>query len=166
MCRVLRHLKKYQKEKEDKIMAPLQKRALYGLVIGIVWAIAIIVVFITKGGVTAYTEDQGMRAILAALLIGGLLAYFIMMHLILRKPGQVDERDRLIMGRAPVAQLWAVIISLVVWSIALTEIYWDKGKIPVIFPYLILISVFIVNVLAQSAGILIGYWRIPSNVGC
>ena len=140
-------------------MAPLQKRAWYSLAIGVIWAIAIIVVFIAKGGVTAYTEDQGMRVILAALLIGGLLAYSIMMRLTLRKPGQLDERDRLIMGRAPVVQLWAVFISLAVWSITLTEIYWDQGQIPVIFPYLIFMSLFIVNVLGQSLGILIGYWR-------
>ena len=144
-------------------MAPLQKRALYGLVIGVVWAIAIIVVFMAKGGVNAYTGDPGMRAILAALFIGGLIAYFIMMRLTLRKPGQVDERDRLILGRTPVVQLWAVFISLVVWSIALTEIYWDQGQIPVIFPYLILMSLFIVNVLSQSLGILIGYWRMGRN---
>ena len=141
-------------------MARLQKRAWYSLAIGVIWAIAIIVVFIAKGGVTAYTEDQGMRVILAALLIGGLLAYFIMMRLTLHKPGQVDERDRLIMGRAPVVQLWAVFISLAVWSITLTEIYWDQGQIPVIFPYLVFMSLFIVNVLAQSIGILFGYWRI------
>jgi len=140
-------------------MARLQKRAWYSLAIGVIWAIAIIVVFIAKGGVTAYTEDQGMRVILAALLIGGLLAYFIMMRLTLRKPGQVDERDRLIMGRAPVVQLWAVFVSLAVWSIALTEIYWNQGQIPVIFPYLVFMSLFVVNVLAQSIGILIGYWR-------
>ena len=140
-------------------MAPLQKRAWYGLAIGIVWAIAIIVVFITKGGVSGYTEDQGMRVILAALFIGGLLAYSVMTITALRKRGQVDERDRLIMSRAPVVQLWAVFISLAVWSIALTEIYWDQGQIPVIFPYLVFMSLFIVNVLAQSVGILIGYWR-------
>ena len=143
-------------------MATLQKRAWYGLAIGVVWAIAIIVVFIAKGGVTAYTEEQGMRAILAALLIGGLLAYCIMM-IALRKPSQVDERDKLIMGRAPVVQLWAVFISLMVWSITLTEIYWDQGQIPVIFPYIMLMSLFIVNVLAQSVGILIGYWRMGRN---
>ena len=140
-------------------MAPLQKRAWYSLVIGVVWAIAIIVVFITKGGVTAYTEDPVMRMILGALLIGGLIAYLVIMVTLRRKPSQVDERDKLIMDRAPVVQLWAVFISLVVWSITLTEIYWDQGQIPVIFPYLILMSLFIVNVIAQSAGILIGYWR-------
>ena len=140
-------------------MAPLQKRAWYGLAIGVVWAIAIVVVFTIMGGVSAYTEDPTMRFILAALLIGGLIAYFIMMRLTLRKPGQVDERDRLILGRAPVVQLWMVFISLAVWSITLTELYWDQGQIPVIFPYLVFMSLFIVNVLAQSIGILIGYWR-------
>ncbi len=67
------------------------------------------------------------------------------------------------MGKAPIIQLWAVSISLAVWSIALTEIYWDQGQIPVIFPYLILMSLFIVNVLSQSIGILIGYWRMSFN---
>ena len=144
-------------------MAPLQKRAWYGLAIGFVWAIAIIAVFIAKGGVTAYTDDQSMRVIVAALLVGGLVVYFVIMRLTLRKPGQVDERDRLILGRTPVVQLWAVFISLAVWSITLTEIYWDQGQIPVIFPYLVFMSLFIVNVLAQSIGILIGYWRMGHN---
>ena len=144
-------------------MAPLQKRALYGLVFGVIWAIAIIVVFIAKGGVNAYTEDPGMRAILAALLIGGLIAYSAMMILTLRKPSRVDERDKLIMGRAPKVQLWAVIISLAVWMIALTETYWDQGQVPVIFPYLIFLSTLIVNTLAQSVGILMGYWRMERN---
>ena len=57
MYRVLFHTEKYWKEQEDKIMAPLQKRAWYGLAIGLILAIVIIVVFIAKGGVTAYTED-------------------------------------------------------------------------------------------------------------
>ena len=148
-------------------MAPLQKRALYSLGIGVVWAIAIIVVFMAKGGVNAYTGDPGMRAILAALFIGGLIAYLAILLTLRRKRGQVeatmDERDKVIMGRAPVVQLWAVFISLAIWSIALTEIYWDQGQIPVIFPYLILMSLFIVNVLSQSLGILIGYWRMGRN---
>ena len=140
-------------------MSPLQKKAWYGLGVGIVMSLAIVVVFIIKGGVTAYTEDQSMRLLMAAIFLGGLVAYFVIMHLTLRKPGQVDERDRVIMGRAPIVQLWAVFISLGVWSIALTEIYWDQGQIPVIFPYLIVMSCLIVNILAQAVGILIGYWR-------
>ena len=75
----------------------------------------------------------------------------------------MDERDRVIMGRAPVVQLWAVIISLAVWMIALTEFYWDGGQIPVGFPYLILFSTLIVSTVSQSVGILIGYWRMGHN---
>ena len=144
-------------------MAPLQKRALYSLGIGVVLVIALIVVFIVKGGISTYSEDTGFRLIMAGLLIGGLLAYLILMNLTLRKPRQVDERDRLIMERAPKVQLLAVIFSLVAWVIVLTELYWDKGQVPVVFLTLIFISILIVSTLAQSLGILIGYWRISSH---
>ncbi len=138
-------------------MAPLQKRALYGLAFGVVWAVALIVVFIVEGGASTFSEDQGFRLIIDGLWIGGLIFYSILM-LTLRKQSQVDERDRLILGRAPVVQLWAVIFSLVIWAIALTEIYWDQG-IPPIFMYLIFMSTLIISTIAQSLGILIGYWR-------
>ncbi len=140
-------------------MAPLQKRALYGLVLGVVWAIAIVVVFIMNGGVSIFSEDTGFTLILAGLFIGGIIANFLVM----RKPSQVDERDKLIKDRAPNIQLWAVFIALFVWSFSLTKFYQDEGQIPVDFPYLMLNSLFIVNVLAQSLGILIGYWRSESN---
>ena len=142
-------------------MAPLQKRALYGLAFGVVWAVAIIVVFIVKGGVSTFSEDQGFRLIIDVLWIGGLIFYGILM-LTLRKQSQVDERDRLILGRAPVVQLWAVIFSLVIWTIVLTESYWDQG-IPPIFMYLVFMSALIVSAVAQSIGILIGYWRMGRN---
>ena len=144
-------------------MAPLQKRALYGLGIGIVFAIALIVVFIAKGDVTTFDEDLGFRLIVYALWVGVPLAYLIVVNLTLRKPGQVDERDRLIMGRAPKVQLLAVIFSLVAWVIVLTELYWDKGQVPVIYLTLIMISTLIISTIAQSAGILIGYWRMGRN---
>ena len=140
-------------------MAPLQKRALYGLVFGVIWAIAIIVVFILKGGVSAFNEDQGFRLIIDGLWIGGLIFYLLLFETIVRKQNQVDERDRLIMNRAPRVQWLAVIFSLVIWMIALTESYWDQGQIPVIFLYLQFMSILIVSSVAQSAGILIGYRR-------
>ena len=138
-------------------MAPLQKRAIYGLVFGVVWTVAIITVFIIKGGVSTFSEDQGFRLIIDGLWIGGLIFYGVLM-LTLRTKNQIDERDRLILGRAPVVQLWAVIFSLVIWTIVLTEIYWDQG-IPPIFMYLIMIFTLVVSLVAQSVGILVGYWR-------
>jgi len=142
-------------------MASLQKRALYGLAFGVVWAVAIIVVFIVKGGVSTFSDDQGFRLIIDGLWVGGLIFYGILM-LTLRKQSQVDERDRLILGRAPVVQLWAVIFSLVIWTIVLTESYWDQG-IPPIFMYLVFMSTLIVSAVAHSIGILIGYWRMGRN---
>ena len=127
--------------------------------IGLVFAVALLLVFVTRGDVTTFDEDLGFRAIVYALWVGGLVAYLIVMNLTLRKPGQIDERDRQIMDRAPKTQLLAVIFSLAAWSIALTEVYWDQGQIPVIFATLMLISTLVVSTLAQSVGILIGYWR-------
>ena len=144
-------------------MAPLQKRALYSLVIGLVFAIALIVVFITKSDVTTFDEDLGFRLIVYALWVGVPLAYLIVVNLTLRKPEQLDERDRLIMGRAPKVQLLAVIFSLVAWVIVLTELYWDQGQVPVVFLTIIMISTIIISTLAQSLGILIGYWRMGRN---
>ena len=140
-------------------MAPLQKRALYALVLGVVFAIAITVVFIAKGDVTSFDEDLGFRLIVYGLWVAVPLSYLIIVNLTLRKPGQVDERDKLIIARASSIQLLAVILSLVAWMIVLTEVYWDERQVPVIFLTLIVISTLIVSTLAQSAGILIGYWK-------
>ena len=144
-------------------MAPLQKRALYSLGIGIVLAIAILIVFIAKGGISTFNEDQGFRIIVDILWIGALLASLLMTGITLRKPGQIDERDKLIMGRAQRIQLLAVMFSLVAWVISLSEIYHTEGQIPVAFLYLIFMSVLIVMALAQSIGVLIGYWRMGRN---
>ncbi|MFC2019569.1 hypothetical protein ACFLU4_06450 [Chloroflexota bacterium] len=144
-------------------MAPLQKRALYSLGIGIALAIALIVVSIVKGDVTTFDEDLGFRLMVYAVWVGVPLAYLILVNLTLRKPEQLDERDRLIMGRAPQVQLLAVIFSLVAWVIALTEVFRDQGQVPVIYLIFIMISTLIISTLAQSLGILIGYWRMGRN---
>ena len=140
-------------------MAPLQKRALYSLVIGVVCTIALIVIFVGKGNDTTFDEDPGFRLIVYALWIGVPLAYLIVVNLTLRKPGQVDERDRLIMGEAPRIQFLAVLFSLIAWVIVLTEVFSDQGQVPVIYLTLIMISTLIISTIAQSLGILIGYWR-------
>jgi len=144
-------------------MAPLQKRAWYGLGIGIVFAVAFLLVFILKGGINTFSEDRGFRIIIDVLWVGGIIANLIVVNLALRKPGMVDERDRLIMDRAPRVQWLAVVFSLVAWTIALTEIYWDSGQIPVIFLYVIFMTILIVSTLAQSLGILISYWRMDRH---
>ena len=143
-------------------MAPLQKRALLSLIAGLVFAIALVVVFITRD-ITTFDEDQGFRLIVYALWIAVPMAYLIIVNLTLRKPELTDERDRLILVKAPKTQYIAILFSLAAWVIVLTEVFWDTGEVPVIFLTLIMISTLIISTLAQSLGILIGYWRMNAD---
>ncbi len=144
-------------------MAPLQKRALYSFVIGIILTIALIAVFVIQGDITAFDRDPNLRYVMYAVLIGVPLVYGILCDLTLRRPTQIDERDRLIIERSNRAQWMAVIFSLVVWTIGLTEIYHDERQVPVAFLTLIFVSALIISPLAQSLGILLGYWRMNRN---
>jgi len=143
-------------------MTPLQKRAWLGLGVGVGMSLAILAVFIARG-VTSWDDDLVLRAIAYVLCVGGLLVYAITLRIKRRKPGRsevlIDERDKEIVRRATTVQLWAVLISLFIWAIALTEAYWGQKSIPIIYAYLIAISGLIVNILAQAIGILIGYRR-------
>jgi hypothetical protein len=144
-------------------MAPLQRRALYSLSSGLVLTAALIACFIIQGDITALDASEGFRYLVYAVLIGVPLIYLILVNLTLRKPTQVDERDRLIMERAPKVQLIAVYFTLLAWIIILTEVYRGSGQIPDVYLSVIFISVLIISTLAQSLGILIGYWRINRN---
>ena len=144
-------------------MAPLQKRALYSFVIGLVFTITLIAVLVAQGDITAFDRDPNLRLIMYAVLIGVPLIYLILVNLTLRKPTQVDERDRLIIERSGRAQWLAVIFSLVAWTITLSEIYRDQGQVPIAFLNLIFMSTLIISVLAQCLGILLGYWSMNRN---
>jgi nicotinamide riboside transporter PnuC len=144
-------------------MAPLQKRALYSFIIGLVLTIALVSVLVARGSITALETELNLRLILYAVLIGVPLIYLVLVYLTLRKPTQFDERDRLIIERSSRAQWLAVIFTLVVWTIALTEIYRDQGQVPIVFLNLIFMSTLIIGTLAQSLGILVGYWEINRN---
>jgi hypothetical protein len=55
--------------------------------------------------------------------------------------------------------MFAVLLTLAAWMIGLTEVYWDKGQIPIVFPNLMFYSAIVVNIVFASAGTLIAYWR-------
>ena len=154
---LMRNRKHFRKPSNFGTLAPLQKRALYSLGIGIVLAIALVIIVVLKD-ITTFDEDLGFRLVVYALWVGVPLAYLIVVNLTLRKPEQIDERDKLIMAKAPRVQFLAVLFSLAAWTIALTEVFRDQGQVPVIYLTLIMISTLIISSIAQSAGILIGYW--------
>ena len=144
-------------------MAPLQKRALYSFVIGLVLTIALIAAFVIKGDVTDFFEDESFRLVMYAVVIGVPLIYLILVNLTLRKPTQIDERDRIIVERSSRIQWLAIIFSLAAWNIALTEVYQSQGQVPIAFINLIFVSILIISALGQSFGILIGYWGMDRN---
>ena len=144
-------------------MAPLQKRALYSLVSGLIVTVAFVVVIATQGDMAAFDSNRNVRLFMYALLIGVPLIYLVLVNPILRRPRMVDERDRVIIERSSRTQWLTVIFSLAAWTIILTEIYWDQGQVPITFLNLIFISTLIISTLAQSLGILLGYWRMNRN---
>lgn len=139
-------------------MAPLQRRALYGLVFGLAWALAIVAVFTLEGGVAAFDVDATFRLIMDGIWVGGLVAYLALFYPILRKPRLVDERDKLIYDLSPRVQWLAVIFALVAWVIGLTEIYRGQG-VPPVFLYVMFFTILCVSAVAQCIGILFGYWK-------
>ena len=143
-------------------MAPLQKRAVYGLIFGIAWIIAIVGVFILKGGATAFDADQTFRLIMDSIWIGGLIVYLALFYPILRKPSLVDERDKLIYDRSPRIQWLAVIITLVAWVIGLSEAFHGQG-VPTVLLYVMFFTILCVSAVSQCIGILVGYWRMNRN---
>ena len=143
-------------------MAPLQRRAVYGLIFGIAWAIAIVAVFILKGGAAAFDVDQTFRLIMDGIWVGGLIVYLVLFYPILRKPNLVDERDKLIYDRSPRIQWLAIIFTLVAWVIGLTEGFRGQGVPPVLL-YVMFFTILCVSAIAQCIGILVGYWRMNSN---
>jgi hypothetical protein len=139
-------------------MAPLQKRAFYGLIFGIAWIIAMIAVFLLKGGASIFDIDGTFRVIMDSIWIGGLIVYLALFYPILGKTHLVDERDRLIYDRSPRIQWLAIIFTLVAWVIGLSEGFRDRG-VPTVYLYLMFFTVLSVSAIAQCIGILAGYWR-------
>ena len=106
-------------------MAPLQKRALYSLAAGVVLAAAVVVVLVIQGDVPAFFNDLNSRLVLYAAVIGVPLIYLILVNISLRKPTQLDERDRLVIDKSRTVQWFFIILSLAAWNIGLTEVYSD-----------------------------------------
>ncbi len=144
-------------------MAPLQKRAWWGLGVGLAFTVAFVLAFVLMGGIEAFDTNQGFRIIVNVIWIGGLVTHLVIMDLTLRKPRMVDERDRAIRERAPRIQWIAVLLTLAAWVIVLNEVYQETSLVPATYLYVMFMSVLIVSWLSLSLGIIIGYWRMNRN---
>jgi len=144
----------------DAPMPSLQKRALWGLVIGAT-ALVAISVLLAREGLAASDRDDALRLVVLGMFLAGLLGSAAVTNLpLLRVPARenLDERDRVVLARAPTAQVALMILGLVVWVIALSERFHDAGSVPVVYLYLIFGSIILLMMVGQSLGILLGYW--------
>ncbi len=144
----------------DVPLAPLQKRAWWGLGIVVATSAALVAVVVAMGP-TTYSEDRTQRLLTFAIFAAGAISYLVMLALTgARRSGSdvvVDERDRAIMTRALSVALVAGLVTLAAWTIGLTEVYWGEKAIPIDFPYFILWSTFLVALAGREIGILLGY---------
>jgi len=146
-------------------MPPLQKRAWWSLLIGVVTG-STIATLLSMNGAVEYWENDSFRLTVTGIFIGGLLLYAVVLSSSVMKSkrsGTLDERDKQILSRSPNAQSAAVLLALAAWMICLTEKFRDQGAVPVVYLYWIFGSIVLVNIIAQAIGILLGYWMVARH---
>jgi hypothetical protein len=139
-------------------MTPQQRRAWWGLGIGALMTAALVAV-VRAAGPASYHEDRTTRLITLAIFGAGVIAYFVMLAVTRRSAAGIvmDERDRAIVTRALAVALLAGFLTLVAWTIVLTELYWDAKAIPIDYATFILWSTFLAALLGREVGVLMGY---------
>jgi len=139
-------------------MTPLQKRAWWGLLIGLAMTLAIVIV-IGRASAAVYFEDDDLRLVVLGLLGLTLLSFlFVVVPAGLAAGSRrLDERDQRVLSSAPHFQAAACLVTVTFWAIALTETFRGEG-IPTDYMYLVSWSTFLAYMVAHSAGILFGYW--------
>ena len=141
-------------------MTAIQKRAWWGLTLGLAFGLAFIIVFFSMGGIEKFDEDRNFRIIIDVLAIGALIVNLVIINVPLRKRNVADERDLQIIGWAPRVQWLFAIFTLAAWTIGLTLYYDTTGQVPTAFLFIVMLSVLVISTLAQSLGIIIGYWNL------
>ena len=139
-------------------MTSLQRRAWWSFSIQLALAVAI-VVLVARVGVVEYSADDSLRLVVLVLAFLSLGVYLgmILPAAFRAVRGEADERDEKVMANASGVQVVAMMITVVAWTIYLTEAFRGVG-IPTEYMYPLSGSVFLVFMLAHSAGILLGYW--------
>lgn len=114
-----------------------------------------VLMIMTRGGAAAYWENDSLRLQVVGIFLAGLVSCSLLSALAQSK---ADERERWVLTWGALGQSRALILVMVLWSVILTQRFHDQGAIPVVYFYLILGSLFIVQLVAHFCGILPGSW--------
>lgn len=140
--------------------APLERLGWTGLIVTTAVGVGLVTLVATEGA--AFIEQNGAaRGVFWILLLVGMGAWFGAWRAIKRAGGDVvvDERDRAILARSLSVESMIVLLSVITWTIALTEVYRDEGAVPLEYLQLIFWSTFIGGAFGRSLGIVLGYHR-------
>jgi len=149
-----------QSEMSGVPTAPLERLGWIGvgvtLVIGIGLAILVALV-----GTDFIDENTAARGTFWLLMIVGFGLWAASWYVIKRRSGGVvvDERDRAILARSFSVESVIVLLMLLTWTIALTEVFSDDGVMPIAYLQLIFWSTFVGGAFGRSLGIVMGYRR-------
>ena len=114
-------------------------------------------------GPQVWWDNDSIRQTVTFVLIAAVVVYFIftlrIRALEAHSDGSFDERDSTILGRSYAGVGGAIMGIVAVWTIALTEAFYETHLIPSYFLYLIFWSCVMTNVIASITGILLAYRR-------
>jgi hypothetical protein len=141
---------------------PLQRLARWCIVGGSLFSVAAAVLIVSFGPKTYY-GDERIRLTVTALLLAAIAVFaFFSLRVsrwVAREDALLDERDRAIYARAPVAQSVAMLVTLAVWLVGLQESFASTRLVPMVYLHLVFWSCIVVNLLALPVGVLLGYRR-------
>lgn len=140
----------------------LQRLASRGLLAGAVLVVAAGAMVVMYGPERLNREDAPrMIFTLLLLAVAGLFLAVTMRvrSWASRGDARLDERDRAILDRAPAYQSPAMLVTLAIWMVGLTQSFHGAGTVPLYYLYLVFWSCWVVDLLALPVGILFGYRR-------
>lgn len=141
---------------------PMQRIARWTVGIGVLLSAAATALVAANGAETTFESDKLRIAftliLLAVLGVVGAATIWLRAQ-VSREDGALDERDKDILGRAPVMQVAGMTVTLAIWTVGLAEHFHDAGAVPVFYLYLIFWSCIVVSLLGLPVGILAGYRR-------
>ena len=114
-------------------------------------------------GLAVLTAVEGVSGLnenpaLTILVMGGVGVWLVAWHLTNRRRGGalVDERDRAILARSLSVESMIVLLSLVAWTVGLTEAFQEHGAIPIGYLQLLFWTTFVAGIFGRSLGIILG----------
>jgi hypothetical protein len=148
-------------------MTGLQKRAIFDLIISVVFLTGLTALFFSGGGAETYVQDTTRKILVAALLGLGYFLLFLVMFLIRIKPkGKtifMDERDERIIRQALGTAFTVFAIYVFLLCIGLYEAYNTSQVMPVGWMWFLAYSSGFIAILSRATATLVLYKRMSGH---